>query len=87
MAGGGPANFVSEETMAEDRRNQTVQLGCGTLILIAVIVAFFTHSPRDVEREVRDLRSEVKELRHSVDAQTGEIKALRERLDKPEGKE
>ena len=87
MAGGGPANFVSEETMAEDRRNQTVQLGCGTLILIALIVLFFSHGSRDVEREVRDLRSEVKELRHSVDAQTGEVKALRERLDKPEGKE
>ena len=82
MAGDGPANFVSEETMADDRRNQTAQLGCGTLILIAVIVALFSHSPRDMEREVRDLRSEVKELRQSVDAQTGEIKSLRQALDK-----
>jgi hypothetical protein len=68
--------------MADDRRSQTVQLGCGTLILIAVIVAFFSHSTTDVEREVRDLRSDVKELKRSVDAQSDEIKALREKLDK-----
>ena len=68
--------------MTEDRRNQTVQLGCGTLILIAVTVAFFSHSTKDVEREVRDLRSDVKELRKAVDAQSAEIKTLRERLDK-----
>jgi hypothetical protein len=68
--------------MADDRGSQTVQLGCGTLILIAVIVAFFSHSTKDLEREVHDLRSDVKELKRSVDAQSDEIKALREKLDK-----
>jgi len=49
-------------------RTQT-QLGCGTLILIALIVLFFSRGgTHEVEQELRSVRSEVAELKKSVDA-------------------
>ena len=71
--------------MADEKRTQQATLGCGTLILIAVIVALFSHpGVGGLEREVRDLRSEVRELKKAVDAQSDEIKSLRQKLEKPE---
>lgn len=70
--------------MASDSRNQQVSLGCGTLIIIALIVAIFSErGTSDLEREVKGLRSEVGELRQSVDAQSAEIRQLLERLPPP----
>jgi hypothetical protein len=79
--------FVSgaSESSAAARlaQGQGVSLGCGTLILIALIVLFFSRAGTgDLEREVRALRSEIGELKKAVEAQTGQIKALQERLDK-----
>ena len=52
-------------------------LGCGTLILIALIVLIFSRGgSRETENEVRALKSEIGELKKSVEAQTTEIKAL-----------
>jgi len=69
--------------MADDRRSQQATLGCGTLILIAVIVALFSHpGVGNLESEVRSLRSDVGELKKAVDAQSAEIRALRQKLDK-----
>ena len=58
--------------MADDNR-QTVSLGCGTLILIALIVMIFSNRRGELEREVRGLRWDVDEL-------TSEVRALRESL-------
>lgn len=70
--------------MAEDARAQRVSLGCGTLILIALIVLIFGgRGTGDLEREARGLRAEVGELRKAVDAAAGEVRALRERLGDP----
>lgn len=67
---------------------QEVSLGCGTLILIALIVLIFGRGgTEDLEREVRGLRSEVGELKNAVEAQTGQIKTLQDRLDMAKGKE
>jgi hypothetical protein len=69
--------------MADDRRNQQVTLGCGTLLLIALIVAMFSHpGVSDLQREVHGLRSDVGELKKTVDGQSAEIRALREKLEK-----
>jgi len=69
-------------------KGQVVSLGCGTLILIALIVMFFGRGPTgDLEREVRGLRSEVSELKVAVQAQTDQIKTLPEKLDKAKAKE
>jgi hypothetical protein len=69
--------------MADEKRTQQATLGCGTLILIAVIVALFSHpGVGDLEREVRNLRSDVGELKKAVEAQSAEIKALRTKLEK-----
>lgn len=68
--------------MPDERRTQHATLGCGTLILIALIVMFFSRpGTADLERDVRALRSEVADLKKAVGAQTSEMKRLHERLD------
>jgi septal ring factor EnvC (AmiA/AmiB activator) len=66
--------------------SQKVSLGCGTLILIALIVLIFSREGVDkVEKEVRALRQEVAELKESVQAQTEQIKSLQAELAKTTG--
>ena len=68
--------------MPDERRTQHATLGCGTLILIALIVLFFSRPGiSDLERDVRALRSEVAELKKAVDSQTNEMKRLNEKLE------
>lgn len=69
--------------MPDERRTQHATLGCGTLILIALIVMFFSggHGTADLEQDVRALRSVVADLKKAVDAQTSEMKRLHKRLD------
>ena len=63
-------------------QTQGVSLGCGTLILIALIVMMFSgQGDRGLRRDVQALRSEVAELKKSVDAQSAEIKALQQKID------
>ena len=74
--------------MADDRRVQQTTLGCGTLILIAIIVMIFSRPGLgDVELEVHGLRHDVGELRRSIDEQTGRIKALEEKIERVKGKD
>ena len=62
-----------------------VSLGCGTLILIAVIVLIFgnANNDKDLLAEVRRLRSDVRSLKNAATSSTSEnarhseIKALR----------
>ena len=68
-------------------RDQSVQLGCGTLILIAIIVMIFSRTDtKDVEREIRGLRSEVGKINKLIEDQSAEIRQLRERLSPPSPK-
>ena len=63
-----------------------VNLGCGTLILIAVIVAVVSQAGfQDLEDEVRSLRATVQELKEAVDSQTSEIRQLRTKIEKLQG--
>jgi hypothetical protein len=63
--------------MAEGNQGQAVSLGCGTLILIALIVLFFSNPGKDdVLLEVGSLRSEVRDLRKLVEEQSVLIKTL-----------
>ena len=72
--------------MSDDNRSQQATLGCGTLILIALIVMIFSGGgTKDLEREVKDLKTEVGALKKAVESQTDEIHALREKVGK--GKE
>jgi hypothetical protein len=72
--------------MANDVRSQQVTLGCGTLILIALIVMFFSRPGLgELEREMRNLRSEVAELKKAIDLQTSQITRLQDKLDKAKG--
>lgn len=69
-------------------KGQQVSLGCGTLILIALIVLIFSgRGVRDVRRDVRALRSEVAELKKSIDAQAAEIKVLQQKIDETRARE
>jgi len=62
---------------------QKATLGCGTLILIAIIVAIFSdHGTRDVERGVDDLRHDVQDLKRSVDSQSEKVRGLEDLLKK-----
>lgn len=74
--------------MADDKRTQQATLGCGSLILIALIVIFFSRPGiRDLEHEVKALRTEVGELKKSIDTQTQEIRVLQNKVEKAKGNE
>jgi hypothetical protein len=65
-------------------RGQEASLGCGTLVLITVIVLYCSGTGTgDLKRDVHGLRSEVGELKKAVEAQATEIQQLRERLPAP----
>ena len=66
------------------RRGVTpVSLGCGSLILIAIIFAAITGGISDeLESRISKLTTVVEELKETVDEQTAEIKRLQEKIDK-----
>ena len=67
--------------MLDERRTQHATLGCGTFILIALIVLIFSgHGDSNLRQDVQSLRSEVIELKKAVEAQTNEIKRLNDKL-------
>jgi hypothetical protein len=68
-------------------REHRVQLGCGTLIVIALIVMFFSRTNTDdLENEIKGLRSDVVEMKKLIEVQSTEIRQLRERLPAPPAK-
>lgn len=65
-------------------KSQTATLGCGTLILIGLIVLFFSQAgTSNLEREVSQLRREVGELKTTIEAQTKQLQTMQESLPKP----
>ncbi len=74
---------MAESFKLSTDHTQKATLGCGTLILIAIIVAIFSNNgTRDVERGVDDLRRDVQELKKSIDSQSEKIRGLEELLKK-----
>ena len=68
--------------MPDGQYTQRATLGCGTFILIALIVLFFSRPGiSDLERDVRALRSEVADLKKTIDTQTKQMKTLQEKFD------
>lgn len=68
--------------MNDDRK---VSLGCGSLILIALIVMILGNRDRSgdatvVRNELNELQRQVSQLRYAVDEQTKEIAKLRSDL-------
>lgn len=51
--------------MSEQQHN-SVSLGCGTLILIAIIVSIFSNSKSEIGHDVRQLRNDVQQLTEEV---------------------
>jgi Sec-independent protein translocase protein TatA len=67
--------------MADENRTQQVSLGCGTLILIGLIVLIFSgRVPENLDRDIKALRTDVQELKKSIDDQTNEIQSLQQKL-------
>jgi Sec-independent protein translocase protein TatA len=57
-------------------------LGCGTLLLIGLVVWLVVGSKVNrVRDEVTELRSEVAELKRAVEQETAELRALREAIE------
>ena len=82
-----PVDSPGDASASRIAGGQEVSLGCGTLILIALIVMFFSNRGDDndlLEREVRELKTEVKALKSSVDSQTNLIKEIKQKLDSSE---
>jgi len=72
--------------MADDRRSGPVSLGCGTLIVIGLIVLIFSGGGRiqDLEGELRNMRTDINNLQavietqnQSIEKQTQEIRELK----------
>ena len=62
---------------------RATSLGCGTLILIALIVLIFSNAGSgNLGSEVKGLSSEVGELKKAIEAQTAQIKMLQEKIEK-----
>jgi hypothetical protein len=60
-------------------QGQKASLGCGTLILIALIVLIFSSRGADELRsDIRDLRNEIAVLKKAIDEQTKQITALQD---------
>jgi hypothetical protein len=71
-----------ETQMADADRSTQVSLGCGTLILIALIVLMFSgRSGDEVKREIQSLDSTVRQLKTAIDSQSDQIKALRQTME------
>ncbi len=67
---------------------QTVNLGCGTLIVIALIVLIFSNQDRSGEisrmaERLGKLESQVAQLQRTMEDQTRELAALRRQLAEP----
>lgn len=69
--------------MSESGQTQRVSLGCGTLILIGIIVLIFSsgHNEKTV-KELSSLRTEISQLQQTVEKQTHEITVLQEKIEK-----
>jgi len=61
--------------MADDRTNNNVQLGCGTLILIAIIVMVFSGGD-----DAKKLRGQLDEVDRKIDRLEKKIDDLSQRL-------
>lgn len=67
----------------EGDKTKQVSLGCGTLILIALVVLIASSAAvDDLESEVTRLRTSVDELKKSVDSQTNVIHELQTKIEK-----
>jgi len=76
---------VAESFKLSSDHTQKATLGCGTLVLIALIVAIFSNSgSKDAERGLDSLRSDVQELKKSIDVQSQQIRDLHDMFKKRE---
>jgi hypothetical protein len=68
----------------DDRTTQQANLGCGTLILIAVIVLIFSgRGTGEIKDEVKQLRQTVAGLEAKIDAQQTILKRIEDKIAGP----
>jgi hypothetical protein len=66
-----PGGTTQETTMSEKTDSNGVELGCGTLIIIALIVMFFSGS-----RDTKEMRARLDELNRTIERIEKKIDAL-----------
>jgi len=82
----GPARFEAAPKQKKPQivrfvRGREVSLGCGTLVIIALIVLFCSGlGNREVQKEVSQLWASVNKLRRKVEEQTQEIRVLQAKI-------
>jgi hypothetical protein len=70
----------------DDRTTQQANLGCGTLILIALIVLIFSgRGTSEIKDEVKQLRQTVSGLEAKIDAQAAILNRIEGMVGKPVG--
>jgi len=68
--------------------DEKATLGCGSLILITLIVILFSGSgTKDLRKDISELRSELKQVQSTLEAQTQLIQSLEEKLSRVRAKE
>lgn len=73
------SDVVDDRSYRDDRpyRRPKVGLGCGTLILIALIVLIFSRaSSDDLEKQVKDLDYQVRSLEATIQNQTQLLESM-----------
>jgi hypothetical protein len=69
-------------SVKENQSSQSVSLGCGTLILIALIVMIFSADDDSLRREIQQLQRQVQQLKSAMDAQTRTLEELKSSVSK-----
>ena len=66
--------------------HRSVQLGCGTLVIIVIIVVVFGNvAAQDLQRDMNSLRNEMRALRDSVRVLQQTVEELREAVAPAQG--
>ena len=74
------ARWGEETTMPGKPASDSVQLGCGTLIVIALIVMFFSGSrdTKETRGQLDELNRRMERLEHKIDVLTEKLGPRRE---------
>jgi hypothetical protein len=76
---------MAESFQLSKGQTQNASLGCGSLIVVGIVVLFVAQSiVQPLRQEVANLRTEVAELKKDAETQANQIRVLNASMNKPE---